>query len=76
MKDISILDKLFDGLKFRDATYSEKTNICTVNFLYNPESFKLNDENKLVLNEKLNSILGNFVNFSINFISKFNRFIV
>ena len=69
MNDISILDKLFEGLKFKDATYSEKTNVCVINFLYNPETFKPNDENKSILNEKINSIIGGFVNYSLNFTS-------
>ena len=43
---IEILDRLYDGLKFRDAEYKEKTNICVVHFLYNPEHFKPNDEHK------------------------------
>ena len=43
---IEILDRLYNGLKFKDAVYSEKTNICLINFLYNPENFEPNDENK------------------------------
>ena len=66
---IDILDKLYEGLKFRDAVYSEKTNKCTANFLYNPEFFKPNEDNKNFLIEKLNKIVGDYVDYEINYIS-------
>ena len=46
MNSIDILDELYVGLKFKDAVYTEKDNLCTVNFLYNPENFIPNDDNK------------------------------
>ena len=46
---IELLDLIFNGLKFKDAIYTEKNNICAVNFLYNPESFALNEENKKIV---------------------------
>lgn len=66
---IEILDNLYKGLKFRDAEYSEKSNICTINFLYNPESFKPNEENKQELKNKITDIVGSFVNYELKFIS-------
>lgn len=66
---IFILDKLFNGLKFKDAEYTEKNNTCVVNFLYNPESFKPNDENKIVLLKKLKDVVGDFVNYELAFIN-------
>ena len=65
---LEILDKLYDGLKFKDATYTEKNNTCVMNFLYNPDIFKPNDENKKVLYNKFEEIIGNYVKFSLNFI--------
>ena len=38
---IEILDLLYQGLKFKDAVYTEKNNICVMNFLYNPEKKRL-----------------------------------
>ena len=67
--NISILDKLYDGLKFKDAVYTEKTNVCTVNFLYNPETFNPTDEIKKFIHSKLNDIVGTFVEYSLNFTS-------
>ena len=67
--NISILDKLYDGLKFKDAVYTEKTNVCAVNFLYNPENFKPTDEIKTFILEKLKDIVGNFVDYQLNFTS-------
>ena len=69
MNDIAILDKLYDGLKFKNAEYSEKTNTCVINFLYNPEMFQPNDENKRILNEKISSLVGDFVKYNANYIS-------
>ena len=66
---LEILDKLYDGLKFKDATYTEKNNTCVMNFLYNPDIFKPNDENKKVLYNKFEEIIGNYVKFSLNFIT-------
>ena len=43
---IEILDLLYQGLKFKDAIYTEKNNTCVMNFLYNPENFTPNNENK------------------------------
>ena len=40
MDKLTVLDAIYDGLKFKDAVYSEKTNVCTVDFLFNPDSFK------------------------------------
>ena len=68
-ESIEILDKLYDGLKFRDAVYEEKTNICTINFLYNPESFKVEEEKSKVIMRKLREIVGEFVDYKLNFIS-------
>jgi len=68
-ENILILDKLYQGLRFKDATYSEKNNICTINFLYNPETFKPTEEIKTQLTEKLKDIIGSFVDYSLNFIS-------
>lgn len=34
----------FDGLKFKDAEYVVKTNVLTINFLYNPTLFMLADK--------------------------------
>ncbi len=66
---LEILDRLYDGLKFKDATYIEKNNTCVMNFLYNPDVFKPNDENKKVLFNKFEEIIGNYVKFDINFIN-------
>ena len=66
---IEILDKLFEGLKFRDAEYIEKRNTCIIHFLYNPEHFKPTIENKQELMNKINDIIGNFVKYELDFIS-------
>ena len=66
---IEILDNLYNGLKFRDAEYSEKTNLCTVNFLYNPESFKPDEGNRQELKKKVADIVGTFVEYELKFIS-------
>lgn len=69
MESIEILDKLFEGLKFKDAEYMEKTNICAINFLYNPESFKPDEENKKAIMQKLIELVGDYVSFQLNFTS-------
>ncbi len=66
---IEILDEIYKGLKFKDAVYTEKTNTCSVNFLYNPECFKPNDENKQQILNKLEDIVGNFVKYELIFVS-------
>lgn len=67
--DISILDSVYDGLKFKDAEYNEKTDVCTLNFLYNPNSFKPTEENKEFLLSKIKDIVGDFVKYELNFTS-------
>ena len=64
---IDSLDLLYQGLKLKDAVYTEKNNTCVVNFLYNPESFNPNDENKAVLLQKVKDVIGDFVNFELSF---------
>ena len=64
---IEILDLLYQGLKFKDAVYTEKTNVCVINFLYNPESFTPTEENKANIKEKVKDIVGDFVNFELSF---------
>jgi len=66
---IEILDRLYDGLKFRDAEYIEKTNVCIVHFLYNPEHFKPTDEQRKNILSKLEDIIGSFVKYELDFIS-------
>lgn len=66
---VDILNGLYDGLKFKDAEYKEKENVCLVNFLYNPEHFKPNDKNKIELIEKLKEIIGDYVDFELGFVS-------
>ena len=66
---LDILDRIFDGLKFKDALYKEKNNTCVMNFLFNPETFKPTDENTKILIEKCNDIIGNYVKYDISFIS-------
>lgn len=66
---IDILDRLYDGLKFKDAEYKEKTNTCIMYFLYNPEQFKLTDEIKRNILTKIEDIVGNFVKYELDFIS-------
>ena len=66
---IEILDMLYQGLKFKDAVYSEKNNVCVVNFLYNPENFTPNEQNKAEILEKIKEIVGDFVKFELNFTS-------
>lgn len=68
-QSIDVLDKIYKGLKFKDAIYSERNNICSVNFLYNPESFKPTDENKLDILKKLEDIVGNYVKYELVFVS-------
>ncbi len=69
MEKIEFLSTIYPGLKFKDAVYTEKTNTCTVNFLYNPDSFKPAQDNRKVILDKLMEIIGNFVNIDLNFIS-------
>ncbi len=66
---LSILDGLYSGLKFKDAVYLEKTNVCTVNFLYNPESFRPSDENKPVIMKTLVDLIGDLVTYQLSFIN-------
>lgn len=66
---LQVFDELFDGLKFKDALYSEKTGICTVNFLHNPASFKPDDENKQKIIKTLKDVVGDFVKYALNFTS-------
>ncbi|MFQ6751968.1 MAG: PolC-type DNA polymerase III [Clostridia bacterium] len=65
---IEILDTIFNGLKFRDATYSEKNNICTMNFLYNPESFLPTEENRTTLMTKIRDLVGDYVKYELAFV--------
>lgn len=67
MEFVESLDRLYEGLKFKDAIYKEKANICELNFLYNPELFKPTEENKTAIYNKIN-VLGDIVNYSVNFI--------
>ncbi|MBE5741353.1 MAG: hypothetical protein E7351_02375 [Clostridiales bacterium] len=66
---IDIFDNLYRGLKLKDAVYTEKDNTCTVNFLFNPESFMPTDEIKLAIVEKLKDIIGAFVTYRLIFTS-------
>ena len=66
---IEILDELYQGLKFKDAVYTEKNNICVVNFLYNPENFTPNEENKKNILIKIKELIGDFVKFELSFTS-------
>ncbi len=65
---IEILDTIFNGLKFRDATYSEKNNVCTMNFLYNPESFLPIEENRNTLMTKIRDLIGDYVKYELAFV--------
>ena len=64
---LEILDRLYDGLKFKDATHTEKNNTCVMNFLYNPEEFKPNERNRSELLNKFKEIIGDYVKFDIKF---------
>lgn len=66
---IEILDKLYNGLKFKDATYTERNNTCVINFLYNPEAFVLDAENKNTVLEKAKELIGDFVKIELSFTS-------
>ncbi|MBQ8615064.1 MAG: hypothetical protein IJ415_00630, partial [Clostridia bacterium] len=66
---IEILDLLYQGLKFKDAVYTEKTNVCVMNFLYNPENFTPNESNKAEIMAKIKEIVGDFVKFELSFTS-------
>ncbi len=69
MDKLQVLDTIYDGLKFKDAVYSEKSNICTVEFLYNPDSFKPTDEHKKKIYETLNLEIGDFVKYDLKLTS-------
>ena len=69
MEKLEYLDTLFNGLKFKDAEYREKTNTCVVNFLFNPDVFKLSDNNKHIIQDKLFEIIGSYVKIEPNYIS-------
>lgn len=64
---IEILDLIYPGLKFKDAIYTEKTNICVVNFLFNPDVFTPNEQNKVEILNKIKQVVGDFVEFEISF---------
>lgn len=68
-KGIEILNELYQGLKFKDAVYTERDNICTVNFLFNPENFTPNAENRKELHDKIRELIGDFVNIKLEFIN-------
>lgn len=68
-ESIEILDLLYKGLKFKDAIYTEKNNKCVINFLYNPENFTPNDDNKAVIMQKVKEIIGDFIDFELSFSS-------
>lgn len=65
---LEILNRLYQGLKFKDAEYHEKTNTCVINFLYNPESFTPSEEKNAEIKQKLEDIVGNYVGYSLNFV--------
>ena len=67
--DIAILDKIYDGLKFKDAEYNEKTNVCVLNFLYNPDNFQPDETNKEFIMSKVKEIIGDYVQFQLVFAS-------
>ena len=64
---IEILDLLYQGLKFKDAIYTEKNNTCVINFLYNPENFTPNEENKSVIMSKVKGLIGDYVKLELSF---------
>ena len=66
---IEILDLLYQGLKFKEAVYTEKNNVCIMNFLYNPESFTPNADNKETIMQKIKELIGDLVKIELNFIS-------
>lgn len=69
MDKLSLLDNIFKGLKFKDAEYIEKTNVCVMNFLYNPESFKPTEENKKIILENVKNLIGDYVTIELSFTS-------
>ena len=69
MNLVEVLDKLYYGLKFKDAVYIEKENKCVANFLYNPASFTPDEENKTVILNKLKDVIGSFVKIELDFTS-------
>jgi len=66
---LSTLDTMFNGLKFKDAEYIEKTNVCVMNFLFNPEFFKPTDENKKTILDTIKNLIGDYVTYELAFIS-------
>ena len=66
---IEILDRLYEGLKFKDAVYTEKNNTCAINFLYNPEVFSVDNENKNIILNKAKELIGDYVEIELNFTS-------
>ncbi len=64
---LDILNKMFLGLKFRNAEYNEKTNDLVVSFLYNPESIEINEEKEGEIIKNLKEIIGDFVNYKLSF---------
>ena len=70
---LSVLDNLFKGLKFKDAEYIEKTNVCVMNFLFNPESFKVTDENKKIIFENIKNLIGDYVKIELSFSQSFRN---
>lgn len=69
MNLVEVLDKLFYGLKFKDAEYIERENKCVANFLYNPSAFSPTEENKGVILNKLKDVIGDFVKLDTTFTS-------
>ncbi len=65
--EIEILDRIFDGLKFKDAIYREKDNVCTLNFLYNPETFTVTDDTKREILDQVKKIIGDYVKYELAF---------
>jgi len=66
---MEVLNNIFDGVRFKDANYREKDNVCSVNFLYNPSSFKPTDENKEEMLKNLKKYVGDYVNYEMVFVS-------
>ncbi|MBR6779158.1 MAG: 3'-5' exoribonuclease [Clostridia bacterium] len=66
---LSLLDTLYKGLKFKDAVYTEKDNVCIMNFLYNPENFKPTEDIRQDLLKNINDLIGDFVKYDLSFTS-------
>ncbi len=64
---IEILNLIYQGLKFKDAVYTENTNVCVINFLYNPENFTPNDESRLIILSKVKELIGDLVKIELSF---------